>query len=902
MSDIPSNTSNTDEAKEPVSLSGMIVTLVPILITSAIYLAIFLVLRKSNRRYYAPRTYLGSLRENERSPSLSSGLFSWVKDFWKIPDVYALQHQSLDAYLYIRYLRMAVTICFVGCCITWPVLFPVNATGGNGSKQLDILTYGNINRETQYNRYYAHVFISWIFFGFVMYLIMRECIFYINLRQAFLISPLYSQRISSRTVLFTSVPEPYLDEQRLRKVFGASVKNVWITSETKEVDELVEERDKVAMRLEKAEVKLIKLANKIRRKAMSKGDVNDVDKQAPLDAESGSIAARWVPRNKRPTHRLGPLGLIGKKVDTIDWCREELTRLIPEAEAAQDKYRDGAFKKVPGVFIEFRTQADAEGAAQILAHHRGLHMTPKYIGIRPNEIVWKSLAIPWWQRVIRRYAVYAFITAMIIFWAIPVGVVGIISNVNYLKTISFLTWLNDIPGFILGAVTGLLPSVALSILMSLVPVVIRICAKLSGEPSLSRVELFTQHAYFAFQVIQVFLVATVASSATAVAKQIVDNPGSVTKLLSENLPKSSNFYISYFIVQGLSIATSVLTQVVGFFVFNLMYKFLANTPRALYTKWANLSAISWGSTMPVYTNIVVIAIAYATIAPLMLGWATVAMGLFYLAWRYNVLFVTDTQIDTRGLIYPRAIKQLYTGIYLAEICMIGLFGASVAPGPLVLMVIFLIFTILFHISMNAALNPLLYNLPLTLLAEEEGPLLDTPVDSHTAENGLGGESRNGVSPTTGANYTEKVPSNATNGAQSRAEDPILGAKEALDASRHQHNHVTDKKPNFLVKFLKPWIYSDYDTLRAYLPRGVQLDPYTEEVERDAYCPPSVTSDVPLLWIPSDANGAGVSRQEVEHTSRVVPITDEGCELDEKGHLVWDREGTRPPIWEEKIYY
>ena len=41
----------------------------------------------------------------------------------------------------------------------------------------------------------------------------------------------------------------------------------------------------------------------------------------------------------------------------------------------------------------------------------------------------------------------------------------------------------------------------------------------------------------------------------------------------------------------------------------------------------------------------------------MLGWATIAMGLFYLAWRYNVLFVTDTQIDTRGLIYPRAIKH-----------------------------------------------------------------------------------------------------------------------------------------------------------------------------------------------------------------------------------------------------
>lgn len=41
----------------------MVSTLVPVLIVSAVYLVVFLVFRKSNRRFYAPRTYLGSLRE-----------------------------------------------------------------------------------------------------------------------------------------------------------------------------------------------------------------------------------------------------------------------------------------------------------------------------------------------------------------------------------------------------------------------------------------------------------------------------------------------------------------------------------------------------------------------------------------------------------------------------------------------------------------------------------------------------------------------------------------------------------------------------------------------------------------------------------------------------------------------
>ncbi|KAK0712154.1 hypothetical protein B0T21DRAFT_352401 [Apiosordaria backusii] len=874
------NTTGEDVSETSSSLSALVSTLAPVAIISGVYLAVFLILRRSKRRYYAPRTYLGSLRENERSPPLPSGLFNWVGSFWRIPDIYALQHQSLDAYLYIRYLRMALVLCVVGCLITWPVLFPINATGGGGQTELDVLSFSNVNPESHKNRYYAHVFVGWAYFGFVMYLIMRECIFYINLRQAFLLSPFYSERISSRTVLFTCVPDDYLNETKLRQVFGEAAKNIWITARTDEVDDLVKERDKVAMKLEKAEVKLIKLANKAREKAIKSGaNASEADKQAITgDAESGSIAARWIPAKSRPTHRTGPLGLIGKKVDTINWCRAELERLIPETEAVQAKYRSGAYKNVPGVFIEFTSQKAAESAAQMLAHHQGLHMSNRIVGIRPSEVIWKSLNVPWWQIVIRRYAVYAFIAALIIFWAIPVGVVGAISNINYLAKQSWLRWLNDIPQVILGVVTGLLPSVALAILMSLVPIVMRLCAKLAGEPSISGVELFTQNAYFAFQVVQVFLITTLASSAPVVIQNIIDSPEKTPEILAQGLPKASNFYITYFIVQGLTIATSVLTQVIGFFIFTILYKFLANTPRALYQKWSNLSAISWGSTLPVYTNIVVIAITYSCIAPLMLGWATIAMFLFYFAWRYNVFFVTDTQIDTRGLIYPKALKQLFVGLYLAEICMLGLFIAGTAPGPVILMLIFLIFTVLFHVSLNNALDPLLYNLPMSLLAEEESVrLLDGPGPSHS--NG---------------NDNDKFHDLNGDGIVDGAEEQVAHARAARKAAE------AHSKGNFLTRFLKPWIYADYATLRNLVPRHVPIPEYTPEIIENAYNPPSVTSSTPLLWIPADP--AGVSKQEIAHTSKVIPITDEGCTLNEKGKLVWDEEGSRPPVWEEKIYY
>lgn len=861
------------ESNDAPTLYGMLYTFGTGAIAAGVFLAIFLVLRKSNRRFYAPRTYLGSIPEQERTPALPNGLFNWVKSFWKIPDVHALRHQTLDAYLFLRFLRMCTTICFVGLCMTWPILFPLNITGGGRSKELDKLSMSNIDTSSRSkrNRLYGHVLVGWLFYGFVLYMVFRECIFYINLRQAYLLAPHHARRISPRTVLFTCVPDTYLNEERLRAIFENSAKRIWVTRDTKELDDLVEERTKVAMQLEKAEVKLLKLCNQERLKAIKKGA--PAEKTPPAqDPESGSIAARWIPDKKRPSHRLGPLGLVGKKVDTIEWCREELQGLTPRIETAQGNYKALEPKAIPAVFIEFHTQSDAQAAFQVLAHHQPLHMIPKLIGVRPEEVIWKNLRLPWWQRVVRRYVVIAFIAVLIIFWAVPVAFVATISQISYLTSrFSWLAWINDIPHVVLGLITGLLPSVALAILMSLVPIIITLCGRLSGEPTESRVELFTQNAYFAFQVVQVFLVTTLASGATTIAGQLGElkdlgsNPTKVFDVLSNALPKASNFYINFFIIQGLTIAVGVLAQVAGFVVFYLMYRFLANTPRALYQKWTTLAGISWGKVMPIYTNIAVISVTYAVIAPLMLFWATVGIGCFYLAYRYNILFVSETEIDTRGLIYPRAMKQLLTGVYLAEICMIGLTAVSKSPGPVVLMVVFFIFTILFHITMDSALNPLLYNLPRSLQVEEEALM----------------QSAQGQGEVDGQEVTN-----------TKSDKSIARGEETM----------VEAKGNFITKFLKPWQYASYMHLRKLVPHNhLDLDNlYEEHTELNSYHPPSVSDKAPLLWIPED--GAGVSKQEIALTSRVIPITDEGCTLDDKNKIVWDTEGARPPIWEEKTYY
>ncbi|CAO1596648.1 MAG: hypothetical protein LQ349_008130 [Xanthoria aureola] len=859
---------SAQEQDDP-SLSSFVSTLVPTLIVAVIFVSLFLLLRRKFKRNYEPRTFLGSLRPQERSPALPQGLLNWFGSFAKVPDSFVLNHQSLDGFLLLRYLKVASATCLVGCCITWPVLFPINITGGAGQKQLNLLTFGNVLDK---NRYYAHVFIAWIFLGFVFYMVARESIYYVNLRQAYLLSPLYSSRMSSRTVLFTSVPKEYLDEGLLRRMFGKALKNIWIANDCEEIEKCVEERDKVAMKLEAAETKLIKLANMHRIKSMKKGGQSNepLGNADEANGESGSMAAKWVPTKKRPTHRLKPL--IGKKVDTINWCRSELERLIPKIDALQATHRAGNGKLIPSVFVEFYHQSEAQAAFQSLTHHQALHMSPRFIGVNPEEVIWKNLKITWASRVVRNIMTISFVILLIVFWSIPVGFVGILSNIKSLIELApFLSFLNKVPPTIFGLIQGLLPSILLAVLMALLPIILRLMAKIGGAPSLSAVELRTQNFYFGFQVVQVFLITTLTSAASASVTSILCKPMDAPNLLATNIPKASNFYISYFVLQGLTISSGALLGIAGLILFRLLGKFLDTTPRKMYKRWSTLSALGWGTVFPVYTNLTVIAITYSIIAPLVLGFAAIGLYLVYLAYRYNLLFVFNSNVDTKGLVYPRALQQTTTGAYLAIVCLIGLFGIQAAPGPIVLMVIFLVFVVLFHMSLNTALEPLLKFLPKSLEAEEQSLL--------AAEDGVLAPNSSG---------TEKGSHVASNGMSS------------TDSPRKDLGPAPHKKPNLITKFLRPDIYTDYHTLRRLVPRGFADIVYDPVTERDAYYHPSISSQTPLLWIPRDS--MGVSRQECHHSGRVIPISDEGAGFDEKGKLTWDTETARPPIWQEKIYY
>lgn len=380
-------------------------------------------------------------------------------------------------------------------------------------------------------------------------MIYRECAFFISLRQAYLLAPHHAQRLSSRTVLFTSVPENFLNEELIRKLFGESVQRVWIPQNTNVLRALVKEREQTAVRLERAEIELIKKANAARNRQLrshslpskqagivranlipsfsaateSRGESHKghlpnssvcegIDEKAKSVEESqsgidtaiqpgvsekgmpsgafgmehihpyglhpslpdvrGSVAAQWIQASSRPSHR--PFTNFGRSIDTIRWTRMRLKRLNTQIAKVRRLYRRGHGQALSAVFVEFENQVAAQTAFQILSHHQPLCMSPRYIAVRPRDVIWASLRISWWERIVRRFLVMSFIGVAVLFWSIPSALVGMVSNIEFLATkVPFLSWLTKLPDAITGVVQGLLPALALSWLMAIVPAMLR---------------------------------------------------------------------------------------------------------------------------------------------------------------------------------------------------------------------------------------------------------------------------------------------------------------------------------------------------------------------------------------------------------------------------------------------
>ncbi|KAH9478520.1 hypothetical protein JR316_0008975 [Psilocybe cubensis] len=772
-------------------------------------LGVFTLIRPYFKSIYEPRTYVPP--SGKRIGPLSRNRFLWPLAVFRADYRAIISANGLDAYFFVRFLRvMAITFLPIWL-LSWVVLLPLTSvnTSVPGFTGLNRFIYGNVAPDKS-ARYAGHLILAWIFTFWILYIIKREMQHFIVTRQQHLIERTHVKSVQARTILITGIPKRYLNQDALYKLFNSlpgGVQKIWINRNLKDLPDIYDRRTAATNKLEAAETALLRTAAKLRLKAEKKAKKGS---KANADVEASvATAEQEVPESERPTHRLGMIPFFGEKVDTINWARKEIaecTRLLDEGRAkineseergrsspsigeadgdvqlegaaldadgnprlqsesrhgnllnpvnvgrqavgavgdvakgtvsgvtkgagaikgrvVGDKIPEGEYPPLNSAFVTFNKQVSAHLAVQVLAHHEPYRMSNRYIEVAPADVIWGNLNLNPYEQKIRIAISYAATAGLIIFWAIPVAFVGIVSNIyTVCSTAKFLSWICDLPKVVVGIISGILPPVLLAILMMLLPIVLRLLARFEGIPKYTGLELSLMTRFFIFQVIHSFLIVTVASGIMASLKQLINNPTSVPSILAQNLPQASTFFLTYIVLQGLSGVAGGFLQIVPLIIYYVKLFILGSTPRSVWGIKYNLRNLDWGTAFPEMTLLVVIALAYSVIAPIINGFACATFFMFYQLYKYLFLYAYQqpTTTDTGGLFYPKALQHIFVGLYVEQICLCALFflaqnenrhPSAIPEGAL--MVVLIVITAGFHIIINNSYGPLLSALPLSL--------------------------------------------------------------------------------------------------------------------------------------------------------------------------------------------
>ncbi|KAJ6488018.1 hypothetical protein C8R45DRAFT_902598 [Mycena sanguinolenta] len=728
-------------------------------------IAIFTFIRPYFKAIYEPRTYVPVPSKRIGPLTGSASSFSWPWAVFNADYKGVLHANGADAYFFVRFLLMMARVFLPMWIISWAVLLPLTSVGtsvnppGTG---LDRFIMGNIS-PAQQTRTWAHLALVWVFTFWIFYNIRLEMNHFVTTRQQFLVSPVHAKSVQANTVLITGIPARYLNPAALHAMFKdlpGGVKRIWVNRNLRTLPDIYDRRMAACGKLESAETKLLSIAAKAHLKAAANGAGKDPE---------GRGGAPVVPQEDRPTHKLGFLGLFGEKVDSIDWARKEIAvcnKLLAEgrravmkemsdpnqtpeededgfavhegdnedAEQAVEERKEGkkgkkdvatqGYPAVSSAFITFNRQIAAHMAENILLHHEPYRMAEKYTEVSPMDVIWSNLGLNPYEMKIRVLISYALTAVLIIFWAIPVAFVGVVSNLHSLSTsATWLNWIQKIPEVVIGIVSGILPPVLLAVLNMLLPIILRQFAVFEGIPKRTGVELSLMTRFFIFQVVHSFFVVTIASGISAVLSSLLKSPGSAPSLLASKLPAASTFFLTYTILQGLSGTAGGFLQVVPLVVYYVKLFLLGSTPRSIYGIKYGARSVAWGTTFPGVTLLVVIGLVYSVISPIINGLACFTFFAFFQLYKYLFLwqFEQPPSSDTGGLFFPKAMGHIFTGLYIQQICMTGLFflarnqnnNASSTPQA-ILMIILIIFTVLFQLFIGNAYGPLKHALPLSL--------------------------------------------------------------------------------------------------------------------------------------------------------------------------------------------
>eukprot|EP00051_Salpingoeca_urceolata_P024318 m.425744 g.425744 ORF g.425744 m.425744 type:complete len:717 (+) comp20220_c0_seq3:144-2294(+) len=657
-------------------LSAFLTALVINAIVAFVVILLFSYLRTRRPRVYEPRSQpeLAPKVPNPPAP-IGPGMFAWVSAVFRLTDDEIYAQSGLDALMYCKFFTYGLKVSAMCSIYGLLVLIPVYATAGNEVtidgvttevSGIDVISLSNVAEES--SRLWATFFSVFLFAGIAMYNLVDVYKSYSHFRL------LYFREHHSHfhAVLLRDLPKEITTGKALKEKISTlfdDVVSATVAKDVKALEKLILERDQVCLKLEHAEAVAIQ----------------NPDKDPPTAKDGGFLC------------------IGGKKVNAQEFFGARLDELNEEIAKAQEEAKSS--EGGSSGFVVFQSRKSAVTLSQVNSFGVPGNWTAEQAP-ESRDVKWANLFMGYYARLLRGILVSCATWALVVLWVIPVAFVSALTTLESLGDLG-ADWLVDLvetSDVLKGFLEGFLPTLALIIFMALLPPILTALTSAEGVASFGLISKGMMTKLYLFYLINVFVVSLLAGSVFDQLDPIIEDPSSIISLLGNSVPTTGIFFTTYVMILALSQFPMALLRVGPLIVSWIKLKWLAKTRREQEAAWYP-GPYDVGRYLPVQLLVALLALVYASSAPIILPFAILFFGFGYIVSRYLVYYVHVPNWETGGAMWPAVFNRCMLGVLVYEIAITAMMGIKKGKIQTPLMVLIFPPTILFWQQMNKAFQP-----------------------------------------------------------------------------------------------------------------------------------------------------------------------------------------------------
>ena len=364
----------------------------------------------------------------------------------------------------------------------------------------------------------------------------------------------------------------------------------------------------------------------------------------------------------------------------------------------------------------------------------------------PRDILWGNIYVSKGALRTRSYIGELLVLLLIAFYVVPVALVSLLVSESALVSSSpRLAQLDDASAFFSTAIAMVQPLCIVGIQQLLPPLFI-VIGKAEGIICFSEVQMRAFSRYFLFQVVNVFLVTTIAGSIFDTIAIIIENPEAAFEMLGNSLPRMSSFFITFVLIKAFLALGVEMVRTLALVQATLRYILFPNatlrTKRSVLLGMRAIDDPGWFPFHKVLAQdmlVVVISVVFAVVAPLVLLPCALFCLFSRIIWTHHHMYVYESVFETGGQFWPKIFRRFVFGLIIAQMTITGQFILKEARHEAYATIALMFITYVFLRSTRARYDQASSTLPLEVatvmdiaLGQEEEAIRDLENQAKTS--------------------------------------------------------------------------------------------------------------------------------------------------------------------------